>query len=76
MNFLEEVNLFESTRWDSEFSDNPGLYIGMHDRQLYVQENSAFTKEIGFSNINTQGIKFPWRPYPAAGKILLTFHCQ
>lgn len=67
---LKEVNLFESSQLDSEldseFSLSPGLYIGMHERQLYIQENPAFRRAIDHAPIDL--IKYPWRPYPAIGK--------
>ncbi|OXU25554.1 hypothetical protein TSAR_012387 [Trichomalopsis sarcophagae] len=69
---LKEVNLFESSQLDSEldaeFSLNPGLYIGMHERQLYIQENPAFRRAI--DHAPTELIKYPWRPYPAIVELL------
>ncbi|KAL0120953.1 hypothetical protein PUN28_008578 [Cardiocondyla obscurior] len=61
---LEKMDLFDSSQWiwGSEYSTiNPGLYVGMHERQLYVQENH--------NNKNLQSIQhiqYPWEPYPAA----------
>jgi hypothetical protein len=69
---LKEVNLFTASLLDSEldteFSISPGLYIGMHERQLYIQENPAVQKKIDYSSNNLRVIKYPWRPYPAIGK--------
>ncbi|XP_011506315.1 PREDICTED: eukaryotic translation initiation factor 2-alpha kinase [Ceratosolen solmsi marchali] len=66
---LKEVNLFTASQLDSEldseFSISPGLYIGMHKRQLYIQENPAIKKTIDYSSSNLKVIKYPWRPYPA-----------
>ncbi|XP_058791921.1 eukaryotic translation initiation factor 2-alpha kinase-like [Phymastichus coffea] len=65
---LKQVNLFDSIQLnlelDSEFSAGPGLYLGMHERQLYIQENPAFFKSIDKSK-DVILIKYPWRPYPA-----------
>lgn len=69
---LREVNLFDSTQLDleldSEFAASPGLYIGMHDRQLYIQENPTFRKAIDQTTSETQIMRYPWRPYPAIGE--------
>ncbi|KAJ8680408.1 hypothetical protein QAD02_016195 [Eretmocerus hayati] len=65
---LKEIDLFDSTQWDSELyseTASPGLYIGMHERQLYIQENPNFRKEIDHSVSSSHMMKYPWRPYPA-----------
>ena len=50
---------------------SPGIYIGMHERQLYVQENPKFHKKVDYSSSALQMVKYPWRPYPAIGKYIL-----
>lgn len=65
---LREVDLFDGSQWiwGSDFSISPGIYVGMHDRQLYVQESTDVTKLIQHqSHKPTSYKKFPWRPYPA-----------
>lgn len=65
---LKEVDLFDGTQWTwgSEFSASPAIYVGMHDTQLYVQENTDLTKTIEHSRRRSNDFpKFPWRPYPA-----------
>ncbi|XP_012284008.1 eukaryotic translation initiation factor 2-alpha kinase [Orussus abietinus] len=72
---LKEVNLFDNTQWSwgSAYSNSPGIYLGMHDKQLYIQENSAIFKAIEHNapkvlNYN----KFPWQPHPAISTALAT----
>lgn len=47
---------------------NPGLYLGMHNMQLYVQENPKL-KSILEPPVTIKEIApmFPWKPYPAIG---------
>lgn len=63
---LKEVNLFDNPWITSDISDNPALYVAMHDKQLYIQRNPTHTGQE----------MFPWRPYPAIGnlKIIHYFH--
>ncbi|XP_015592079.1 eukaryotic translation initiation factor 2-alpha kinase isoform X2 [Cephus cinctus] len=65
---LEEVNLFDGSQWEwgSDFSSSPSIYLGMHEKQLYVQENEAFSKALSQSpQKQLQYPKIPWQPYPA-----------
>lgn len=68
---LKQVNLFDSSQLDleldSELSASPGLYLGMHERQLYIQENPAFVQTV-YQSQDSKLIKYPWRPYPAIGE--------
>ncbi|CAK9829144.1 Eukaryotic translation initiation factor 2-alpha kinase 3 [Anthophora retusa] len=66
---LREINLFDSTQWswDTEFSVSPGVYLGMHNRQLYVQENAELYKSLEATPRYIQHSKYPWQPYPAIG---------
>ncbi|KZC04854.1 PREDICTED: eukaryotic translation initiation factor 2-alpha kinase-like [Dufourea novaeangliae] len=66
---LKEINLFDNTQWSwgTEFSVSPGIYLGMHDRQLYVQENTKLHTSLELLKPYTQHLKYPWQPYPAIG---------
>lgn len=69
-NGLKQVNLFDNSQWawGSEFPIGPSIYIGMHDRQLYVQENAKVYKSLGSSSTKfTSHSQIPWQPYPAIG---------
>ncbi|XP_029032287.1 eukaryotic translation initiation factor 2-alpha kinase isoform X1 [Osmia bicornis bicornis] len=68
-NNLKEINLFDSKQWSwgTEFSTSPGIYLGMHDRQLYIQENGELHKSLEISQKHVQHSKYPWQPYPAVG---------
>jgi len=66
---LETIDLFDSSQWvwGLEYSGTPpGLYLGMHERQLYVQENHK-----SLLNPNFQYAKYRWQPYPAASKLII-----
>lgn len=73
---VKEVNLFENNKKlsDPEFSMNPGLYLGMHNMQLYVQENPKLKAALE-PKVNVKEIPpmFPWKPYPAIGIYSLYF---
>lgn len=66
---MKEISLFDSTQWSwgTEFSFSPGIYLGMHDKQLYVQENAEVQKLLEASPRYIQHSKYPWQPYPAIG---------
>ena len=73
---VSEINLFESSQqfWDPEFSISPGLYLGMHNMQLYVQENPALKTMLEPSILIKENLpKFPWNPFPAIGIIHFIF---
>ncbi|XP_011867892.1 PREDICTED: eukaryotic translation initiation factor 2-alpha kinase-like [Vollenhovia emeryi] len=61
---LKQIDLFDNSQlvWGSEYSTiSPGLYLGIYDRQLYIQENH------NYKNLNgIQHRKYPWQPHPAA----------
>lgn len=62
---LEKIDLFDSSQWiwGSKYSAiRPGLYLGMHERQLYVQESNRNLLDSKYN----QYIKYPWQPHPAA----------
>lgn len=75
---LEKINLFDSSQWawGSEYSTvNPSLYLGMHKKQLYVQENfNLQDSELDLSSTYVPHAKYPWKPHPADGtKIKLIY---
>ncbi|XP_066590227.1 eukaryotic translation initiation factor 2-alpha kinase-like [Prorops nasuta] len=73
--YLKEIDLFDSSQWDwgSEYSVGPDLYLGMHNRQLYVQENTAFHKTLDISPPKSfQYNKYPWKPFPAVSTAVAT----
>ncbi|XP_076169854.1 eukaryotic translation initiation factor 2-alpha kinase isoform X2 [Ptiloglossa arizonensis] len=70
-NNLKEINLFDSMQWSwgTELSTNPNIYLGMHDKQLYVQENAELYKSLEALPTYMQHSKYPWYPYPAIGLV-------
>lgn len=88
-NALKSVDLFRGADWvwngngqsigtdekDSNLMINPSLYLGMHQRQLYIQESSALMVRQMMdaqSVLLTDEGKFPtipWKPYPARNKV-------
>jgi len=72
---LEKIDLFDTSQWiwGSEYSAiRPGLYLGMHKRQLYVQENHNNKNLLESKYV--QHVKYPWQPYPAASKLFDLFY--
>uniref|UniRef100_A0A182PE01 PRKR-like endoplasmic reticulum kinase n=1 Tax=Anopheles epiroticus TaxID=199890 RepID=A0A182PE01_9DIPT len=82
---LVGVDIFDRTDWmwngnvdDGESTDrppliNPSLYIGMHDKQLYIQESAAMIsereekmQEIALLTDESQLPSIPWKPLPAS----------
>ncbi|XP_014483949.1 PREDICTED: eukaryotic translation initiation factor 2-alpha kinase-like [Dinoponera quadriceps] len=71
---LKEINLFDNFQWvlDQKYSTtSPGLYIGMHQRQLYVQENFKLKKTLDSSRKQLYPTIYPWQPFPAIGTTIL-----
>lgn len=89
---LISVDLFRGADWvwntngqsmggdDSDGSNNgminPSLYLGMHQKQLYIQESTAL---IVRQTLNAQTVlltdeskypSIPWKPYPARPKVM------
>lgn len=64
---LKEINLFDDSQWNwrSAYTTDPSLYLGMHERQLYVQENSKFLNSLDLSRKYVQSKKYFWQPHPA-----------
>ncbi|KAK2583655.1 hypothetical protein KPH14_009590 [Odynerus spinipes] len=69
---LKQINLFDNSQWTwgSGFAIGPSVYIGMHDRQLYIQENAKVYKSLGSSTKFTRQLQIPWQPYPAVDTAL------
>lgn len=69
---LKEINLFDNSqwKWGSNFASKPGLYLGMHDRQLYIQENNELYKSLELSPKFGRHPKYPWKPFPAIGNAI------
>lgn len=69
---LKEINLFDNTQWSwgTKFLSSPAIYLGMHNKQLYIQENTEFYKSLDTSPRYIQHSKYPWKPYPAIGKAI------
>uniref|UniRef100_A0A1S4HBH7 non-specific serine/threonine protein kinase n=1 Tax=Anopheles gambiae TaxID=7165 RepID=A0A1S4HBH7_ANOGA len=82
---LVGVDIFDRTDWmwngnvdDSESGDrppliNPSLYIGMHDKQLYIQESAAMIEEreekmqqLALLTDESKLPAIPWKPLPAS----------
>lgn len=70
---MKELNLFDTSQWTwgAEFTISPGLYLGMYDRQLYIQENEDFKNLIQLPQPKVPN-SFPWQPYPAAEHAIAT----
>lgn len=65
---LQKENIFSFSSTNMELDSDiirPGIYIGMHNRQMYVQENPFFQKTIEYST--SPEVKYPWIPHPAIG---------
>lgn len=69
---LEPIDLFDSSQWiwGPHFEKRPNLYLGMYEKQLYVQENHKNLLDLNY----VQHAKYPWRPYPAASKSIKLSH--
>lgn len=67
INYLEQINLFDDSQWvwRSAYTASPSLYLGMHERQLYVQENPNLENSLDLFPKNVQCKKYFWQPHPA-----------
>ncbi|XP_026280296.1 eukaryotic translation initiation factor 2-alpha kinase [Frankliniella occidentalis] len=75
---LKEVDLFSGLQWNHDKTHghekpiSPSLYIGMHKKQLYIQESVQMQQHLG-DTMNRQNLitdesiytRIPWRPIPA-----------
>ncbi|KAL1461306.1 hypothetical protein WDU94_013213, partial [Cyamophila willieti] len=77
---VEVVDLFGSSEvGDDDIPESPDVYVGMHNKQLYIQESVAMQRKIqskvGYKqHLLTDETKFPripWRPIPATNSHLL-----
>ncbi|KAG7189624.1 hypothetical protein KM043_017306 [Ampulex compressa] len=75
---LKEVNLFDNSQWTwgSDLPVSPGIYIGMHDRQLYIQENANLHKSLEERSLKYQHRRYPWQPYPAVETAIVNVEPQ
>ncbi|XP_017892549.1 eukaryotic translation initiation factor 2-alpha kinase [Ceratina calcarata] len=69
---VKEINLFDSTQYygGTEFSASPGIYLGMHNRQLYIQENTELQNSLEATPRYMEHLKYPWRPHAAIGNVV------
>ncbi|XP_073847435.1 pancreatic eIF-2alpha kinase [Musca autumnalis] len=90
---LESIDMFGSAQWLWNRDDNvyemppptmsPSIYVGMYDKQLYIQESVSLRKEIlDQSNLYTQIMadsqlpKIPWRPISASSSSLVIYQAN
>jgi len=74
---LEQINLFDGSQWhwgSNHPKINPNLYVGMHERQLYVQESINLKNLLDTSPKTNQHTRYPWHPYPAVGMNIKPFY--
>ncbi|XP_067615937.1 eukaryotic translation initiation factor 2-alpha kinase isoform X2 [Eurosta solidaginis] len=84
---LEAIDMFTSAQWmwDHDYdifdppirSMSPAIYLGMHHKQLYIQESANLQHEIGdqfniYSHLMADSVMpiIPWRPIPASSNSL------
>ncbi|XP_016972329.1 eukaryotic translation initiation factor 2-alpha kinase isoform X1 [Drosophila rhopaloa] len=89
---LKPIDLFSSAQWlwDQEQEDNevpntpqspPSIYLGMYDKQLYIQESIRLRQEIMDQTRVYQQLtgdtslmpKIPWKPIAASSNSLVIF---
>uniref|UniRef100_A0A8D8ZJP0 non-specific serine/threonine protein kinase n=1 Tax=Cacopsylla melanoneura TaxID=428564 RepID=A0A8D8ZJP0_9HEMI len=77
---VEVVDLFGSSEvGDDDIPESPDVYVGMHNKQLYIQESVAMQRKIqskvGYQQHlltdETNFPRIPWRPIPATSSHLL-----
>ncbi|XP_069671586.1 eukaryotic translation initiation factor 2-alpha kinase isoform X4 [Periplaneta americana] len=70
------VDLFSGAQWTPNYNDQigpmtPSLYIGMHNRQLYIQESVTLHERVGKMSTELARAdpslfpRIPWAPVPA-----------
>ncbi|XP_037946687.1 eukaryotic translation initiation factor 2-alpha kinase [Teleopsis dalmanni] len=86
---LESIDMFSSAQWLWDHDENifeapnpstaPSIYLGMYEKQLYIQESINLRKEITYksselynqlSKVETRLPKIPWRPIAASSNSL------
>ncbi|XP_013108185.2 eukaryotic translation initiation factor 2-alpha kinase [Stomoxys calcitrans] len=87
---LESIDMFASAQWLWNRDDNlfemplptisPSIYVGMYDKQLYIQESINLRKEIVdkshlYTQLTTESTmpKIPWRPIGANSNSLVIY---
>lgn len=79
---LETVNLFSFYQYPvktegfahSSTDVQPSVYVGMYNKQLYIQESEKFKKELRghqLDALNRNYLKIPWKPHPAKNALSL-----
>lgn len=56
------------------FDVEPSVYVGMYNKQLYIQESDTFKKELlnnQLDAMNRNYLKIPWKPLPAKSELPL-----
>ncbi|XP_053969793.1 eukaryotic translation initiation factor 2-alpha kinase [Anastrepha ludens] len=84
---LEMIDMFSSAQWMWDHEENifdapihsisPSIYLGMYDKQLYIQESVTLRREIDdqsnlYAHLTTDSTMslIPWRPIPASSNSL------
>ncbi|CAD6996348.1 unnamed protein product [Ceratitis capitata] len=84
---LEMIDMFSSAQWMWDHAENmfdppvnsmsPSIYLGMYDKQLYIQESVNLRREIDdqsnlYTHLTTESPMpiIPWRPIPASSNSL------
>ncbi|XP_030568124.1 eukaryotic translation initiation factor 2-alpha kinase isoform X2 [Drosophila novamexicana] len=85
---LQSIDLFASAHWQAEQqakgkqpSHAPSIYLGMYEKQLYIQESVRLREEIMQQSEHYQQLtrdtrlmpKIPWRPIAASSNSLVLF---
>ncbi|XP_023169545.2 eukaryotic translation initiation factor 2-alpha kinase isoform X2 [Drosophila hydei] len=85
---LQSIDLFSSAHWQTEQqadgkqpSRAPSIYLGMYEKQLYIQESIRLREEIMFQSQNYPQLsgdtsflpRIPWRPIAASKNSLVLF---
>ncbi|XP_075147017.1 pancreatic eIF-2alpha kinase [Haematobia irritans] len=87
---LESIDMFASAQWLWNRDDNvfemppptlsPSIYVGMYDKQLYIQESINLRKEILdqshlYTKLTAESTmpKIPWRPISASSNSLVIY---
>ncbi|GLV37655.1 pancreatic eIF-2alpha kinase [Carabus blaptoides fortunei] len=78
---FQTIDLFTNTQYTWSLNTNnisPALYIGMHNKQLYIHESVILQKFLTSNNRNDRNeiteshsvSRIPWKPYPAKSSSL------
>lgn len=61
----------------SQFDVEPSVYVGMYNKQLYIQESENLKKELlgnHLDALNRNYLKIPWKPHAAKRELTLIGH--